>query len=112
MQMIYCLSSSPFFLIEQVDQMYSLQKACPAAARRIAFIDLLMRRYVYKRTDVSLDMHQGYENVLAQHIPQRSRLYIVIQIMDRGLNLVYLHLNDRLMGIGQGKDLDRYTELF
>lgn len=31
--------------------------------------------------------------------------------MNRGLNLVYLHLNNLLMGVRQGKDLDRYTDL-
>jgi hypothetical protein len=32
--------------------------------------------------------------------------------MNWSLNLVYLPLNDLLMGIGQRKDLDRYTDLF
>jgi hypothetical protein len=30
--------------------------------------------------------------------------------MNRRLNLVYLHLNNLLMGVGQGKDLDRYSD--
>jgi len=32
--------------------------------------------------------------------------------MNRGLNLLYLHLDNLLVRVGQGKDLERYTDLF
>jgi hypothetical protein len=32
--------------------------------------------------------------------------------MDRSLNLIYLPLDNLFMGVRQGKDLDRYTDLF
>jgi len=88
----------------------SLKKAFPAAACCIAFIDPSISRDVNKGTEISLEMQPGYLSILVEHIPQRSRLYAFIQIVNRGLNLVYLHLNNLLMGVGQGKDLDRYSD--
>jgi hypothetical protein len=55
-------------------------------------------------------MQPGYLSILVQPIPQRSPLYVFVQILNRRLNLVYLHLNNLLMGVGQGKDLDRYSD--
>ena|SRR5690242_7156368 len=92
--------------------MDSLQKALPAVTSGIALIDPLVRRDIKQGTNVSLEIPPGYFHVLVKHIPQRSRLYVLIQIMNRGLNLVYLHLNNLLMRVGQGKDLDRDTDLF
>ena len=92
--------------------MYSLKKAVPAVAGDITLIDPLINRDINQGTKVSLEVQPGYFKVLVKHIPQRPRLYGFIQMMNRGLNLVYLHLNNLLMGVGQCKDLDRDTDLF
>jgi len=91
---------------------HCLKKAFPAAAGSIACIDPAIGRDVNKGTEISLEMGPGNLSVLVEHIPQRSRLDGFIQIMHRRPNLVYLHLNNLLMRVGQGKDLDRYTDLF
>jgi len=41
-----------------------------------------------------------------------ARLDGFLEIMDRSLNLIYLPLDNLFMRVGQGKDLDRYTDLF
>jgi len=92
--------------------MYSLKKVIPAVAGSIAFIDPFVGCDIKQSADVSNKMQPGNFKVLAQYIPQRPRLHGFIQIVNGSPNLVYLHLNNLLMGIRQGKDLDRYTDLF
>jgi len=110
--MVYLFSSSSLIENEQVNQMHSLEKALPAVAGGIARIDPGMHRDIHQRTKISRGMQPGDPSVLIQHILPRSRLHIFIQIMNGGPNLVYLHLNNLLVRVCQGKDLDRYTDLF
>ena len=95
-----------------MNHVHGLKKAFPAAAGGITFIDRIVSRDVNKGTDVSPEISHGYFNMLLEHFSYPSGLYVFIQIMNRGLNLVYLHLNNLLMRIRQGKDLDRDTDLF
>ena len=71
-----------------------------------------MGRDIKQGADVSNKIQSCNFKVLAQYIPQQPRPCVFIQIMDRCLNLVYLHLNNLLTRVGQGKDLDRHTNLF
>ena len=93
-------------------QVYSLKKAVPAIAGGVTLIDLFISSNINKGIEVSLEMPPGYFQVLLKHIPKSTRSYVFIQIMNWRLNLVYLHLNNLFMGIGQRKDLDRDANLF
>ena len=55
-------------------------------------------------------MQRGNSEILADQISPGPRL-ISLQIMNRSLNLVHLHLNNLLAGVGQRKNLDRYSDL-
>ena len=50
--------------------------------------------------------------MLFEPVSDPARLDGFLQIMDRSLNLIDLPLDNLFMGVGQGKDLDRYTDLF
>jgi hypothetical protein len=54
----------------------------------------------------------GDVKVLLEPFSYPARLDGFLQIMDRSLNLIYLPLDNLFMRVGQGKDLDRYTDLF
>lgn len=111
MQMIDHFSAVPFLWDQQVNQMHSLKKTFPAAAGGIAIIDASIRYDIQQRTEISSEMPPSYLEVFVEPIPPGLHL-VFIQIMNRCLNLIYLHLNNLLTRIGQGKDLDRYTDLF
>ena len=50
--------------------------------------------------------------MLFEPVANPARLDGFLQIMDRSLNLVYLHLHNLLLRVGQGKDLDGNPDPF
>jgi hypothetical protein len=44
--------------------------------------------------------------MLFEPVSDPARLDGFLQILDRGLDLIYLHLHNLLMRVGQGKDLE------
>lgn len=92
--------------------MNCLKETLPAAAGCITLIDLWMCGGVKERTDVSPEMQHGNLKMLSEPVANPARFDGFLQIMDRSLNLLYLHLHDLLMRVGQSKDLDGNPDLF
>lgn len=110
MQMVDRFFALTLILVQDEDEVHSLKKTLPATARRIALIDTFIRSDIQQRAEVSSKMQPGDPEILAEQISPGS-CFLSLQIMHGRLNLVYLHLNNLLMRVGQGKDLDRYTDL-
>ena len=109
-QMVDRFFAAALLLVQDKDKAHSLKKTLPATARRITLIDAFIRSDVQQRAEVSSQMQPGDPDILAKQISPGSRL-ISLQIMNRSLNLVHLHLNNLLAGVGQRKNLDRYPDL-
>ena len=112
MQVVQLFPGFPLLQVQHVNQMNSLKETLPAAAGAITLIDLWMCRDVKERPAVTPEMKPGDLKMLSEPIANPARLDGFLQIMDRSLNLVYLHLHNLLMWVGQGKDLDGNPDLF
>lgn len=109
-EMIDSFSGVLLLQFQEVGQVNSLEKTIPAAAGGIALVNATLRREINQTTKISFEIQPGDLSVLVEHLPQRSRLYVFLQIMNRSLNLVYLPLNNLVMRVGQGKNPDRYGD--
>ena len=109
MQMVDRFFAVAALPVQDEDNVHSLKKTLPATARRIALIDASIHSGVNQRAEVSSQMQPGDPDILADQISPGSRL-ISLQIIHGRLNLVHLHLNNLLAGVGQCKNLDRYPD--
>ena len=92
--------------------MNSLQEALPASTGYIALIDGSMGCNIKQGAKISCQISTSDFSVLFEAISNLARWDGFLQIMDRSLNLIDLHLYNLLMRVGQGKDLKRNPDLF
>jgi len=112
MQMINLFPDSLFLRDQKGNEVYGLKEAIPAVAGGIALIDHFIDRNINQGMEIALEMQSSHLKVLNHHVPQRSRLNGCINVPHWGLDPIQLLLNNLLMRVGQGKDLDRYADLF
>ena len=109
-QMVDRFFAAALLLVQDKDKAHSLKKTLPATARRITLIDAFIRSNIQQRSEIPWQMQHGDSEIFADQISPGPRR-LSLQIMNGRLNLVYLPLNNVLMRVRQGKDLDRYTDL-